>query len=165
MEDILDIYEPVYRENSLLLPVIIVLSVLILLSVVLVFIYFKKRIKKHLTHDEIYAMYMDKYTDLKKSIVQISSYDFANKVNSYLKGFITELYKKDYYHATIEELITYMESFNISMLNDFKNIYLEHLQPAMYGNVAISKEDKDSIIVNCVEITTQLYNKRVDDNV
>lgn len=164
MEDIHDIYDPIIRESSNLLPILLTLSVLCLIAFVIVLLRTNRK-KKSLTNEELYENYMENYTKLGKKSSEISSYDFAYKVNSLLKGFFTDLLKEDYYHTTTEEFINTLENLKMPLVNETKDLMINYLQPALYGNIEISEDVKKRISVNCVELTTHLYNKKGAEDV
>lgn len=164
MEDILDIYEPVVRESLNIIPILIGLSA-IFLTTVLVILFLKRQKRKVVSSEEIYKNCVDKYRELKQSLTGISSYDFANEVNSLLKNFMTELLKKDYLHTTTEEFVNKLESFNVPLFNESSDFLINYLQPAMYGNKEISEENKNKILGNFVEIITHIFNTRRDEDV
>lgn len=165
MDDIIDIYDPVIRESSNLLPIIIVLLAIGLITFIVFVLIKHKKKKKTETSEEIYRKYIDEYTKLGKKSAELSSYKFAYRTNSLIKGFFTDLLNEDFYHATTEEFIAKLEKLNIPATNESKDLFLNYLQPAIYGNVKINDEIRDRISVNCVELMTCIFNKKEDENV
>ena len=161
MNDINEIYEPLYRETSKL-PLIILLSVALFLSGFVAFFILRK-IKgkfKTITPQQEYNNTIETFTNIQKEIDNKSSYNFSVETSFAYKNYLSKLYNNNLVAATGEELF--------STINDTTNIgelYINRIEPTLYGKRELSTVDKNNILREFVESITMHYNTmvKVDD--
>lgn len=148
MNDINEIYAPIYREPNRL-PYIVLL-ILLTLIVGLVIYYVIKKIKnrpvKIRSLDEIYSDCIDDITSLGSELQERHLYCF--------KDFLSNIYRENFYAKTHEELLNSdkLEELNIQQLLDTCN-------KKFYSGVAIEPEYEAQTVRDLVECITQIYNR------
>ncbi len=159
MEDIYDIYEPIYRESTKLPGIILFILLGILLLLLTLFIIKKIRNKKNpVTPEMMYKEVIEKLTNLQTDINTISSYDFSTLLSSLYKNYMSNLYILNFRSDTAEELFF--------RLNDDKSIlrflFINCIEPSLFGKKEVKIEDRKTIIKECVESITEHYKQNGD---
>ncbi|OQY39367.1 MAG: hypothetical protein B6229_03815 [Spirochaetaceae bacterium 4572_7] len=159
MEDIIDIYPPIYRNPNNIIAILITIFITILVIVGIYFIikYIRKK-KGYKTPKQKYEICLTDFLELQNKEEEISSKEFTVKLNSIFKEYLATIYSSKLLSTTPEELYAKLEEKGLS--NDrLKNFIINDLQVAKYGHGLLSRENKDQGIKECVEAVTFIYNK------
>lgn len=158
MEDIIDIYEPVYRESNQLL---VVSLITILLVLALVFILLKKfRKKKRVTPSELYSKSLDDLIFLKGELGKTGSDKSLQKLRSILINYFLKIEGLNYSSSTSNEL---GEVLIIQGATSLGEIYINKFDSVIYGKTTISREEIESIIKETGDHITLRYRSIPDD--
>jgi len=156
MEDIIDIYEPVYRSTFHWGILLIIVSAIIL--GVFIFLILKKIRNKNLTPsiDEVYNNTLEEIIILQKKLPNISSKIFSYEVTNLLKKYLSFSFNSDFKHLTNEEIISRLMTENF--LDQNLNTYLlKNLQEAHFGKLDLTEEIKTSILESVANTVNIVY--------
>lgn len=163
MEDIYDIYEPIYK-NTNYIPLIIISTVIVLIIIALVFIFLKKRkSKKIITIDTMYEKSLSNIVFLKGEVSKLSSKDFLIKSNRILFNFLGFIYNKNYFALTSGELLNKITEYNFPKKDFLHNQFLNITDKTLYGKNEIPREDRILLLKNYGEIIDSIYKERTVD--
>lgn len=165
MDDIIEIYEPVYREsNNLLLLLIIVLAAIVLLIITILVIKRIKNQKSKITPEQQYQHVLGSYIKLQKKIDMLSSHDFSNYASNIFKSYLSDLYLKDYISLTAQEMLINMYQESGEKNESLEEIFIHKLEPAQFGKLELNSSTKNIIVKECVDYITVIYNKSGGEN-
>ncbi len=165
MNDIVDIYEPIYREGNNILLLLIVALGLIIIGFSLFFIikYFVKK-SKIVTPEMHYNNCLNNFIKLQGNIGNISSHDFSLEVNTIFKSYLTRLYDISYLPNTAGEIIEKLKSEELETNLDLEDIFVKNLEMAQYGKKELEASQMHILAKECVDIITTIYNKKDSSN-
>ena len=160
MNDIIEIYDPLYRTtNNYLLILIVIIGLALLASIILIVL---KKIKskiKIVTPEEVYNKTLDDYLIIQNKIDNTETSDFSESVIQTFRIFCTKILKKDFYSMTHTELVNEIKQFNLKEFNNVNNIFKNKLEASQYGKLDLTIDEKNEILKLCVESVTQIFNK------
>lgn len=151
MNDINDIYAPIYREPNRI-PLIILITLISICVVLLVFFIIKKvrdSKKRDKTIEEIYSDTLKELTSLGSTLNEQHLYCF--------KDFLSCVFSENYYSKTHEELINNPKLKEINLEE-----ILEVFNNKFYSGLKIDKSIEIKVIESLVEIITQIYNRECE---
>ncbi|MGL1892114.1 MAG: hypothetical protein OCD02_10845 [Spirochaetaceae bacterium] len=162
MEDIIEIYEPIYRETSKVLPITLLFLLILLIGIGLFFLFRYIKYKKSIiTPEHKYKKCLDSFLILQNNIEKKSTHDFADKVSYLYKKYLTDLYSTDFNSTTAEEMIEKLLLFNVDNVL-IKDMFINIIEPCQFGKLHINIDQKNITIKNCVDSITTQYNKKVN---
>lgn len=164
MEDIIEIYEPIYRKTFNYMPILIILISILIVTVALLIILKRKKRKLVLTPEQKYKNILNDYIELQKSITTISSRDFSNKTIYMFKSYISDFYIKGYKSSTTKEMLDRLNLDSNSRSQKLEDIFLNKLEPSQYGKFEIEDSLKHDIVKECVDFITEIYNDKGEYN-
>lgn len=155
MNDIIDIYEPVYSPPNYIL--IIIVTILIILIVTGLVLFLLKKLKSRTkTATQKYEETLDSFLFLKGEADKIKSKNFLIKCNKILLSFLDYSHSKSYASLTSGELMEMLQNYIIDkkfILTFFPKKY----DLILYGKHELDKEEKFDILKNYGEIVFKLY--------
>lgn len=157
MEDIIDIYEPVYREsNYTLLIILIVISLL----VAGFFIYKYILNRKDNVIENLYKKSLDSLVFLKGEIDRLPEKETMDRARIVLVTFLEAL-EGDKYSSYISSDIGNL--LNECGFNNLGEIYKSSFDPVLYGKKSISKDRLEELLKETGEFITMKYRSHIDD--
>lgn len=155
MEDINDIYEPIYRETSKSVGILIIIAIVVSIVILTIFIINKLKNKnKPVTQMQKYQNVLNNLTKLQADIENISSYEFSTRLSKIYKNYLSSLYNKNYTSDTAEELFYDLNEEDCNL----KFLFVNYIEPSLFGKKNIKIEDRRATIKECVENITNHYN-------
>lgn len=152
MEDIVDIYEPVYQSNYI---VYIIISILILTTALITFLILQhRRSNKKERPEEIYSKAMDKLLLLKGESEKIEDSIFLKRSKKILLEYINYLESDDLGSLT-SDLIA--KRLNKDGFNELGNIYRTYFDPVSYGKAKLTPEIKKIVIKGTGDYISYLF--------
>lgn len=166
MNDIIDIYEPLYRESNYTLLIVLLscLFIGIVFGAFQIIRYLKSR-KNEPTKEECYKNTLDQFLKLQKRSEKLSSNIFSSDLITIYKKYLTDLLKDDLMSATIEELIIKLRKQSLTDMDGLEKLLTNKISPALYGNQNILDEDREMAIKACVDTITLIYNREAEEDV
>lgn len=159
MEDIIEIYDPIYRESMNFTPIIIiVLSILLIFAAIVIFRKVKQK-KSIITPEQRYQKALDDYLELQKEIDSLSSYSFSNRAADIFKSYLSEHFLRDYKSTTTHEMINQMNRDSNHRSEVLEQYFEEKLKPAQYGKLELESTLKNEIVRECVDYISELYSE------
>lgn len=166
MNDIIDVYEPVYTSTNYAFPILIILlTILVSSSVIFLILKLKKRKTVVLTPEENYKNCLESLGNVNKEKESLKSSDYASKINFIYKSYLTTLLNYDFTALTTDELIERLGSLEIPQIGKIEDYFKNYLDPALYAGISFNSDIKDEVIKNCVESITFLYNREETESV
>lgn len=156
MNDIIDVYEPIYRETNYLIPILLAIIIAIVLGVS-IFLLIKK-LKRRTKTESPQKRYERCLDDFLKIDNKSNSHDFSNRVNYIFKNYLTHYLDSDFMALTTNELLGRLEELNIPVYPLLDNLFREKIDPALYGNIDIDSDSREKTVESCVECITYLFN-------
>lgn len=155
MNDILDIYEPVYSPPNYFLIILITISIILIITGLVLFI-LKKLKNRPKTATQKYEETLDSFLFLKGEAGKIKSKDFLIKCNKILLSFLDYSHSKNYASLTSGELMEMLQNYIIDkkfILSFFPKKY----DLILYGKYEIDAQEKLEILKNYGKIVFKLY--------
>lgn len=149
MNDIHDIYNPIYRESNEL-PITILIIILTLLCLTATFLILRKlrnRKESPKTLEEVYIDVIKNITSLGDRLHESHLY--------YFKEFLSFVYNKNFLSMTHEELLT-----NNPMNSDKLETVLLNLERRVYAKDHLNPNEEKETITDIVEVITTIYNSK-----
>ena len=164
MDDIIDIYEPIYRNNSRILFIMLISAGIIVTTIGLYFLirYIIKR-RAFLTPEMKYKKCLDDFLELQKEKTTLTDRDFSLKINNIFRTYLSTLYSSSFIAFTPEELYAELESKGVSNVN-LKRLIVRELQTAYFGHGKLHWDLKDQTIKEFADTITYLYNKELSSD-
>lgn len=157
MEDIIDIYEPIYTEPSHLPLILIILgSLLLLAGGIFLLIRFLKR--KKADPQRYYNEIMKVCLQLKDSIETTNSRDFSYTLTRSIGKYMSAIYNKNFSSKTRDELeFEFNTHPDLKKYRDAFFIIMKYLGPAKFARYEIPEAQKSSVLHQVVETMTDMH--------
>lgn len=160
MDDIFEIYEPVYRDGISIIPILVTIFLVagLIISAVLIYKKLKNRVKL-LTPEKIYKNFLDEVLTIQNEMGKSDSHQFSQRVTFIIKKFLTDFYHTDFLHTTNSEMIEKLHGLTNRDLNGLKISFIEKLEVSQYGKMSLNNMEKDEILKSSAETITNIYNE------
>lgn len=164
MEDIIDIYDPIFRETNNILLILIISFIIILISFIIFFVIKKIKSKKiFITPEQQYKKTLDKYLDLQSKMNTLDTTSYSSTVTFLFKEYLTELLNFDFLSATNQEMLLKLKLLTTKDDEILADYFMNKLEPAQFGKYEIDEKEKNIIIKNCVDTITNLYTETIGE--
>lgn len=161
MDDILDIYEPIY-ETTNYIPIITLIIAVIILLLIGLFLYRKHKKDKEVTLESTYKKSLDDILFLKGEAGKIGHRVFVKRANTILFEYLSFHFSEDYIHLTSKEII---ETFKAkTIISDYiLNFFSTRNDLILFGKDEIINEDRIELLKEYGELLTSLYRSTLND--
>lgn len=164
MEDIIDIYDPIFRPaNYTTIIVITVLSILALSTIIFFVIKYIKGKSKIITPEERYKAVLNSYLLIDKE--ESTSLIFSQKISYIFKEYLETWFSDNYQSSTSEELVNKLKRLNLPNIDKLSEIFKNQLDHVLYANSSLTKDQRKEIMKEIVDSITFIYNKEAENNV
>ncbi|MBN2618574.1 MAG: hypothetical protein JXR64_09730 [Spirochaetales bacterium] len=156
MNDIIEIYDPIYREPNIIIYILLGIILLALIFLIGRVIYKKIREKRSFkSRRHYYEESINNLTNIKLHIEKFDSYEFSMKITNIIKKYLATIYGEKIKALTLEELFIKLNLKNDNLVNLFKN----SIEKAQYGKEDLSINTRLNCLSESVEFITLIYNK------
>ncbi len=158
MEDIIEIYDPIYRDTNNIIQILLISLIVVIIAVVI--FYVVKRIRKRviiISPEQQYKNTLDKYLELQNKMDELDTTTYSADVTYLFKDYLTMLFKLDFLSTTNQEMLLKLRAMTEHSDETIEDYFLNRLEPAQFGKYEIDKDEKNLIIKNCVDVITNLY--------
>lgn len=164
MDDIIEIYEPLYRETFNIWPIVITAGTVFLLIILFIILRKVKRKKEAVRSEGLYKKTLNDFIILQSTVDSVTSHYFSNEVMTIFKEYLTQIYNKFYRAATIPEMLKKLNSDVNKDTKELQELFINEVEPAQYGKLELNLQSKNKIIKECVDLITIINNNKGVDN-
>lgn len=161
MNDIVDIYEPIYETPNYLFIVVIAIGVVALITVTLFLIIISRK-KSVVTLETKYKSSLDNILFLKGKVGKLQSKEFLKDANEILFNYIFYQLSENYNSLTSSEIVQNLN--NLSLENQYiKEFFTNKNDHILYGKDTFENQDREKHLKEYGELITTLYRRTLND--
>lgn len=158
MEDIIEIYDPIYRDTNNIILILLISFIVAIMTVVILYVVKRIRGKEIIiTSEQQYKNTLDRYLELQNKMDILDTTSYSADVTYIFKHYLTMLFKLDFLSTTNQEMLIKLSSVTEYSNETMTDYFLNRLEPAQFGKYQLDNNEKNLIIKNCVDVITNLY--------